>query len=258
MYSDTAPSSGGLANVYWLPDVSSGELDALARMLLRSTDPGATLVCVTGDQNQYFAESYSTAGKRIQFCGHGALAAAWLIFEQHQQDQSELIFANHRHSWQAKRIDSSIADIAVTYDRPLPVICDVPDFAEACLGALPVAAAKVGGDTDYLILELENEKAVKNLAPDVPAIVLASQRAFIVTAPTDGNSPDYVLRYFAPQYGDPEDAATGSAAVQLAAYWGQKVDAKEFTARQLSLQGATMQLSCSADTVELAARVAYG
>ena len=55
----------------------------------------------------------------------------------------------------------------------------------------------------------------------------------------------------------PEDAATGSAAVQLAAFWLSRLARERFTAVQLSPQGARLQLACGVDSVDLMARVAY-
>ena len=71
------------------------------------------------------------------------------------------------------------------------------------------------------------------------------------------DGPGCVFRYFAPQYGSPEDAATGSAAVQLAAFWSPRLARERFTAVQLSPEGARLQLACGAESVDLMARVEY-
>ena len=258
MHSAAAPASGGLAMVTWLPNVAPAELDGVAATVQDSADTLYTWVCVAGDGDRYIAESYSPSGHPIQFCGHGALAAAWVMLTEHNREAPVLSFSNRQQSWQARRVDSGFADIALTYARPEPLACDVPGFAEACLGSKPIAAAEVGAATDYLILEFADAKTVQSIEPDIMAMSAASQRAFIVTARANSDAPGCVLRYFAPQYGTPEDPATGSAAVQLAAYWAPRFGVDEFTAQQLSTQGATMQLSCHGEVVELAARVGYG
>jgi len=258
MHSQAAPASGGLAMVTWLPNVLPAELDGVAATLRDSADTLYTQVCVTGDGDGFVAESYSPSGHPIQFCGHGALAAAWVMLTDHKPEAPVLDFRNRQQSWQARRVDSGFADIALTYARPEPLACAVPDFAEACLGSRPIAAAEVGSATDYLILEFADAQTVQSIEPDILAISAASQRAFIVTARANSDEPACVLRYFAPQYGTPEDTATGSAAVQLAAYWATRFGAEKFTAQQLSAQGATMQLRCHGEVVELAARVEYG
>jgi len=258
MHSAAAPDSGGIAMVRWLPDVLPAQLDAVAPTLQIPADSSATVVCVTSDADHYWAESYSPAGTPIEFCGHGALAAAWFMLHEHKPDAPALRFINRQRTWQARRAASDVADIALTYARPRPLECEVPDFVEACLGSKPLAAAEVGADTDYLILEFSDAATVQSLEPNADAITAVSQRAFIATARADDDKPACVFRYFAPQYGDPEDAATGSAAVQLAAYWSPRLNVEQFTARQLSRQSATMQLTCHDDVVELSALVGYG
>ncbi|MGI9291435.1 MAG: PhzF family phenazine biosynthesis protein, partial [Gammaproteobacteria bacterium] len=79
----------------------------------------------------------------------------------------------------------------------------------------------------------------------------------IVTAPA-ATTPGCVYRYFAPQYGTPEDPATGSAAVQLAVYWRLRESWSAFTVAQLSTQGAMMELSSNQTSVGISARVGYG
>ncbi len=270
----TSAALGGLANVFWLPDVSPDKIVVEADAILNAQELRENAcVFVAGAADQYVAESYSPARAPIQFCGHGALAAAWVIFSQVEPDAQRIAFRNHQHSWQARCGDFGIADIALTYSRPLPVECAVPEFAATSLGDEPLAAAEVGTESDYLILEFADAETVKGLRPDFTSISAATERALIVTArlplgtklsdespadDADEQSPGCVFRYFAPQYGQPEDAATGSAAVQLAAYWSPRLHAAQFMAHQLSPQGARMRLGCSDSTVELAARVGYG
>jgi predicted PhzF superfamily epimerase YddE/YHI9 len=254
MYSDSA--TGGVADVHWLADVSPLELtNAAVSFFTNNNSNDTTQVFVTARDGGFVAESYSAAGRRINFCGHGALAAARVVFDQHAADATEVEFSNAAQSWQAR---CSADRIALIYQQPLPVVCSVPTFAKAALGVQPVDAATVGGPTGYLILELADAESVKLLQPDFVLIKTATERALIVTAQAEiFDLPGCVFRYFAPQYGAPEDAATGSAAIQLAAFWSPRFDGRPFTAWQLSLQGAEMQLGCTGDTVDLTARVGY-
>jgi predicted PhzF superfamily epimerase YddE/YHI9 len=249
---------GGLAYAYWLEDAVPEQLSATAEAMLAEQAPREhTSVFVAGGAGRYVAETYSPDGTRIKFCGHGALAAAWLALNEHEPDAESVAFMNKNHDWQARRSSAADADIVLSYSCPTPVVCAVPDFAEACLGVVP---AEVGAPTDYLILELDSVQTVQGLQPDFAAINAATERALIVTAAKmDTEMPGCVVfRYFAPQYGTPEDAATGSAATQLAAYWLPRLNTQYCNAQQLSPQGAWMQLHQQGDTVELGARVGYG
>jgi predicted PhzF superfamily epimerase YddE/YHI9 len=252
---------GGLAYVHWLEDAVPEQLSATAEAMLAEQAPREhASVFVAGGAGRYVAETYSPDGTRIRFCGHGALAAAWLALNEHEPDAGSVAFMNKNHDWQARRSSDADADIVLSYSSPTPVACAVPDFAEACLGAAPVAAAEVGAPTDYLILELDSVQTVQDLQPDFAAINVATERALIVTAAKMHTEMPgcVVFRYFAPQYGTPEDAATGSAAAQLAAYWLPRLNTQYCNAQQLSPQGAWMQLHQQGDTVELGARVGYG
>ncbi|MBT8422010.1 MAG: PhzF family phenazine biosynthesis protein [Gammaproteobacteria bacterium] len=239
MHSDTA--AGGRADVHWSEEPPKKSIKA-----------DCVQVFVTPVDNEFRAESYSINGKRIQFCGHGSLAAAWVAFSEHAPAAATLNFFNANQSWQARRVGD---EITLVYARPRFRPCVVPEFASGALGTQPQAAAVVGDDTGYLILQFPDAESVRSLQPDPDAIMTASQRALIVTA--SESSADFVFRYFAPQYGEPEDAATGSAAVQLAAYWGAKLPSEEFHVRQLSHHGAEMHVTCGGDEVALTAPVAY-
>jgi predicted PhzF superfamily epimerase YddE/YHI9 len=255
---DGFDAAGGVAAVRWLPEVSREQVCSAAELLLSAYDPLMhTTVFVAGSAGQYVAESYSIEGERIQFCGHGALAAAWWVFNELELDASRLEFANRLHSWRARR--GAAGSIVLVYQRPVPVECAVPGFAVAAIGMQADRAAETGGPTDYLILELADANQVRDARPDFDLLGEVTRRAVIATARhVVAGEPACVYRYFAPQYGNPEDAATGSAAVQLGAYWSPRLQREEFTALQLSPQGALLRLACKGDKVELAARVGYG
>ncbi len=245
-----ADAAGGRAQVERV-DTAAAELDALA---LQTDSAGEVLVLISGADGDYRAESYQADGTPIQFCGHGALAAAFAVLADPEPTAGELRFCNRRHAWRARKADADTADITLSFAAPAVTACAVPDFAAAVFGNMPVAAAAVGDDSDYLVLEFTAAADVRALAPDFAALTPATRRAVIATA---ADNDGIVFRYFAPQYGQPEDAATGSAAVQLAAYWAPKLRQARFSARQLSAAGAVMQLGCHTGVVELSARVAY-
>ena len=253
------PDSGGVANCHWLGDVSPHEIQLSAEKFFASGAAGdCTQVFIAADEDRYVAESYTPEGLRIRFCGLGALAAARLVFDQYAAGAAVLEFANAEQSWQARRSSSGDSDITLIYKKPSSLDCAVPAFAAAVLGAQPLSAAEAGGSSGYLLLELTDASAVQALQPDFSAISAATSCALIVTAKAmHADGFGCVFRYFAPQYGSPEDAATGSAAVQLAAFWSSRLERERFTAVQLSAQGARLQLGCGGDSVDLTARVEY-
>ena len=239
MHDATGELAGGLAEVHFGDSVAPVPADHVQ-------------VIVAGGGGRYSAESYSTMAQRIRFCGHGALAAGWFVFDQVEPAADEIVFSNADRSWRARRAGSE--NVTLIYERPRPVAIEVPVFAAAALGAAAVAAAEVGGAEDYLVLEFSDAALVRQLQPVAERVTAATKRALIATAP---DSAGCVYRYFAPQYGEPEDNATGSAAVQLGGYWAERMGAEPFTATQVSATGAVVQLICNGDTVEFTARVGY-
>ena len=148
--------------------------------------------------------------------------------------------------------------ISLPHIEVLPA--EIPRWlAEVFGNTAPVAAATAGGVSDYLVVQWPAGFDLAQLT--VPqGLGVFTRRALIATCEScySHGLARIESRYFAPQYGEPEDAATGSAAVQLAAYWQPMLAAERFEARQLSATGARVQLASMADTVELAARVGYG
>ena len=266
------PHSGGLANVHFIEGISGTELLSSAEVFFAGDATcDNTQVFVAGDGTHYVAESFNSDGNPIRHPAvllHDdqvtvALAAAHVVFDQlaaDTEDETVLEFSNAEQNWQARLASAGsandVCEVTLTYSKPSPVECPVPEFTAAILDVEPIAAATVGGDSSYLVLELADSSALKALQPDFGALIVATQRALIVTAKSKGadgssdavgGSSTIVFRYFAPQYGSPEDAATGSAAVQLAAYWSSRLQRKRFNALQLSLKGAWLQLGCDVD-----------
>ena len=96
MHDDNGEFAGGLAEVCF-DEQQNSEPASHVRVL------------VSGDNGRYSAESYSTANKPIRFCGHGALAAAWFVFEQIETGAEVLEFANTDRQWRAHRFDPNSA-----------------------------------------------------------------------------------------------------------------------------------------------------
>lgn len=269
-------AAGSLARVFLLSDpaimASVAAFETAAAMLARDMALGNDTLAPVGvfaGQLQRRSEqaaasdwriaSFSAAGRRIQFCGHGALAAAFVLFDQcvvtgtlHCESQSQ--------QWLARRNSPAAgAGVTLVYPRPEAVTCPIPEFAFAVIGSVPQAAAIVGDAEGYLILELADYASVQQLSPDFEQLVRATRRALIVTAAAEyAGASGCVFRYFAPQYGNPEDSATGSAAVQLGAYWSPRLGVTQFIARQLSATGAWLQIGCVGNTAELGGQVGYG
>src|SRR5690606_33440294 len=83
-----------------------------------------------------------------------------------------------------------------------------PTQPPAWFDPAPTHAALAGGDDGYRVLAWPDGTDLRQLQPPLQRIRELDGRALIITA---GEADGVGLRYFAPQYGNDEDAATGSA-----------------------------------------------
>jgi PhzF family phenazine biosynthesis protein len=131
-----------------------------------------------------------------------------------------------------------------------PAPCDVPP---TLLPALGLRDARVLKTRDYLVI-VESAELVAQLRPDLTALAqldIGRLGGTIVTAPGDGDS-DYVVRFFCPSIGIPEDPATGSISCTLAPYWAARLGKRVLQARQLSPRGGELRCELAGDRVKIA------
>jgi predicted PhzF superfamily epimerase YddE/YHI9 len=121
-----------------------------------------------------------------------------------------------------------------------------PRLAQA-LGAAPLEV--YGNSFNYLAV-FGDERTLRGLTPDLPAIAGLDRNGVIVTAPgSDGY--DCVSRYFAPAKGIPEDPVTGAAHTMLIPYWARRLGRSELRAYQTSSRGGEMVCRLRGERIEL-------
>lgn len=119
-----------------------------------------------------------------------------------------------------------------------------PASPTAPLAHVPQALWTGASRMDWLA-ELPDESAVRAYEPDFAAISAAGARGLIITAP--GDEVDFVSRFFAPQFGVPEDHVTGSAHCTLAVHWAERLGRTEMVGRQLSPRGGEVAVQLTDD-----------
>jgi predicted PhzF superfamily epimerase YddE/YHI9 len=127
-------------------------------------------------------------------------------------------------------------DDVLTLDFPArpASACPAPADLVKGLGRTPATTAKA---RDYLAV-FDTEQAVRELRPDMAALMRLDCLGIIVTAP--GNHCDFVSRFFAPGAGVPEDPVTGSAHCTLIPYWAQRLGRSKLRALQISQRGGEL------------------
>lgn len=204
----------------------------------------------SGEQPLIAVRCYSTAGDLIQCCGHGLLAAA--------------------HSWQRRlqrrALNLSMNGSLVASSREGDITwlrfsgihtvdCAVPEWlAQVFSAALPAQAAALAGDAQgYLVVQWPDSFDLQQLARPGGGLSSFTGRALICTAARPEWGDGVIqMRYFAPQYGVGEDAATGSAMRVLAQYWSPRF--RTLTAYQCSAAGGLLMSRHAAAYVEVGGR----
>ena len=170
----------------------------------------ANLILLSGSADRFKAQFFSY-GQPVRRCGSGNLAIARYIYEELAATKNNWRLLTH-----AGPIYLGVDGQSAYYlDKPLPQLAlQKRKFWQRLVRQPVINGRYCGGRNDYVLLEVGQSLAELNL--NSLALRRFSQRALIVIQrPSTGAIQ---LRYFAPQYGTAEDAATGSASVQAAAY----------------------------------------
>jgi PhzF family phenazine biosynthesis protein len=187
-----------------------------------------------------------TPAAEVDLCGHATLASAHALWEEGRLDEGAEARFHTRSGILTCRKEGSW----IWMDFPaLPATeVDPPDGLVRALGVEPLRVARSRFD---LLVELDSEKAVRTLSPDMAAIGALPARGVIVTAPAVSSGVDFVSRFFAPAVGVDEDPVTGSAHCVLGPWWSGRMELDELVGYQVSARGGRVRIRMRGDRVEL-------
>lgn len=182
-----------------------------------------------------FELRWFTPAVEVDLCGHATLASAHVLFEHLGQPGNEILF--HTRSGEL-RVTRSEAGLTLDFP-PAELLPASVDMAVCdALGAVASEMVLAGRDSGMLLCVFEFEEDVAGLQPDFPALLAATDRPVIATAP--GNDCDFVSRFFGPQVGIDEDPVTGSAHCALVPYWAERLHLQQLAAKQISARGGSL------------------
>jgi PhzF family phenazine biosynthesis protein len=185
-----------------------------------------------------FGLRWFSPAAELTLCGHGTLAAAHALWEAGRLPRAETA----RFVTRSGPLAATWSERWIAIDLPAEVAtATAPPVG--LLDALGTKAKWVGRNRLDYVVELEDEAAVRTLAPDLVALATIETRGAIVTARASSPGADFVSRFFAPRVGIPEDAVTGSAHCCLAPLWASRLGRSRLTGRQLSARGGLVRAS---------------
>ncbi len=202
-----------------------------------------------------YALRWFTPTSEVDLCGHATLASGHVLLSRDggTGGGTGVTFATRKAGLLEVRRTSDGDPRRARYELDLPVTLVEPADEPALLRALGAKGAtfrSVSGSADTVIILLEDEAAVRALAPDMRALAATGLMA-ICTAPGDGvgsasgtgsgvASADIVSRVFVPAWGVNEDSVTGSAHAALTAFWAKRLGRERFSAHQASPRGGNL------------------
>lgn len=209
----------------WLPD-------SLLQAIAAENNLSETAFFVAAEEGLHLR--WFTPRVEVALCGHATLATAHVLFSHLGYAGDQIHFNSHSGELIARRYGDRITlDFPAT--RAVAAECDAR--VVAAVGGQPDSAFVVG-ERD-LMLVYTSQREVELLKPDFSALVAATPRCIIATAP--GNEVDFVSRFFGPAVGVDEDPVTGSAHCSLTPYWSRRFGRDVMQARQLSARGGELR-----------------
>lgn len=186
-----------------------------------------------------WALRWFTPAAEVDMCGHATLAAAHVLVT------TGLVAGTIRFVARCGVLEvTAAADGMLVMDFPTSSLTEVPpggaldvqDVLVRALGAEVVSVHDTSAHIGDLVVELADERAVRDLVPDLAALRTLSGRGVVVTAAAEDPSRgyDFVSRGFFPALGVDEDPVTGSAHTALAPFWARRLGRTEL----VGLQGA--------------------
>lgn len=180
-----------------------------------------------------FSLRWFTPLVEVDLCGHATVAAAHALSADGRLEGGRARFTTKSGRLEAW-VHAGEVEIDLPSEVPLPV-----DPPAALVAAWPVVRAATGRFD--LLVELDDEDAVRRVDPAAVALGTLPYRGISVTARGDA-SADYVLRFFAPRVGVDEDPVTGSAQCLLGPYWASALGTPQLRAAQLSARTGALRV----------------
>lgn len=196
-------------------------------------------------ENDRYRIRWFTPVREVDLCGHATLASAYVIFNSLGHEGTEVAFESKSGVLTVKRAGDWLE---LDFPSQPPVSCAVPELIVKAFGETPVECLR---SDDYIVV-FDHESAVLDADPDLSVVSGLDLRGVAITARSE--KYDFVVRFFAPNYGIDEDPVTGSAFTQLIPYWAEKLGKHKLRAKQVSRRGGEVGCVYAGERVRIAGK----
>src|SRR3990167_8456230 len=219
--------SGNPAAVYvmpeWLPD-------NMLHQIAKENNLSVTAFLVR--ENEKFNVRWITPEYELDICGHGSLAAGYVIFNYIEPGCQKINLQSRHELLPIFRTNNLI-----TLNFPAKAVehCVIPLLIQG-LGIIPKEIYQHKNERCLVVYNSEEE--IAQLKPNIQALKQLEYRGIIVTAL--GKNVDFVSRTFYPQKIIFEDPVTGASHCLLVPYWAKRLNKTKLHARQISQRGGEL------------------
>jgi PhzF family phenazine biosynthesis protein len=237
------PYKGNPAGVCLLPAAKDEKwMQAVAREM----NVGATAFLLAESAAE-FSLRWFTPSVELSLCGHATLASAHVLWEEGVAQQDARVRFRTRGGVLTARRDGAWIEMDFPADAPE----QQTSYPMELKDALNVLPRYVGQNSLDFVVEVENEKTLRALKPDMGLLSVLRTRGVIVTCRADDEKYDFVSRFFAPGLGLDEDFVTGSAHCCLGPFWKERVGRDEMLGYQASARGGEVRVRVAGSRVLL-------
>ncbi|MGA8664923.1 MAG: PhzF family phenazine biosynthesis protein [Thermoplasmata archaeon] len=173
----------------------------------------------------------------VELCGHATLAAAHVLFERGFLAPDETA----RFVTQSGELRVVRTSHGLELNFPTDPVRRVRAPA-ALVEGIPLPFTFVGRARFDFVVEVASPRQLRTLSPVFDALARVPGRGVVVTARSDRPKFHYLCRFFAPNYGVPEDPVTGSIQCSLGPYWSARLGRAELTGFQASPRGGVFHV----------------
>jgi predicted PhzF superfamily epimerase YddE/YHI9 len=221
----------------WLPD------ETLQAIAIENRVSETAFFVRSGDA---FELRWFAPAAEVELCGHATLATAFAIGTYIDADRDRFEF---RTRWSGTLGVRRKGDV---YTLDFPSRAAIPVDGVGTWNEIAGTRVVEHWVAVKTLAVCASEADVARARPQMERIAELPGDGLILTAP--GSDTDFVVRYFAPHRGVPEDPVTGSAYCSLAPYWSRRLGRKRLSARQLSKRGGEVTVEHAGERVLISGR----
>lgn len=218
----------------WLPD------EMMQKIALENNLSETAFFC-PGAPN--YKIRWFTPVAEVDLCGHATLATSHVLFRHLNYTNEEIRFESRSGLLTVKKTNGHMV-----LNFPVSKV-EATSLPPALKTAFNVHPQKCFVGREDLLLVFQKEEDILRLQPNFMAIMEATERGVICTAPSE--KYDFVSRFFGPAVGIDEDPVTGSAHTMLIPYWARQLNKTEMVAKQVSQRGGVLYCKYLNDRVEI-------